>query len=165
MTPPEKISELTTEGFQKAIQLTGTEFLEQFNGLVDLWLPARTIVEKSIQNSKKIDPNGEIVFLEQGCPWAEHLFDIEKETNTVGLVKYMLFKDDKDGSTRVRAVSTEEDGFKSRRPLKQEWCGLRDEELSNLAGIEGCIFVHATGFIGGAKSFESALMLAKKSLE
>ncbi|CAJ0601975.1 unnamed protein product [Cylicocyclus nassatus] len=39
------------------------------------------------------------------------------------------------------------------------------EELSNLCGIDGCIFVHVTGFIGGNKAFEGALAMAKKALE
>ncbi|CAJ0589816.1 unnamed protein product [Cylicocyclus nassatus] len=39
------------------------------------------------------------------------------------------------------------------------------EELSNLCGIDGCIFVHVRGFIGGNKAFEGALAMAKKALE
>lgn len=43
--------------------------------------------------------------------------------------------------------------------------GVRDEELSNIAGIDNCIFCHATGFIGGNKKREGALKMAIKSLE
>jgi uncharacterized UPF0160 family protein len=32
------------------------------------------------------------------------------------------------------------------------WKGVRDEKLDEVSGIEGCIFVHASGFTGG-KSF------------
>ncbi len=38
--------------------------------------------------------------------------------------------------------------------------GLRDEELNAAAGITDGIFVHATGFIGGADSLESCYKLA-----
>lgn len=43
--------------------------------------------------------------------------------------------------------------------------GVRDDQLSDLSGIDGCIFCHATGFIGGNKNREGALKMALKSLE
>jgi uncharacterized UPF0160 family protein len=48
--------------------------------------------------------------------------------------------------------------------LKKEWCGLRDDELSQISGIPGCVFVHANGFIGGNKSKEGALRMAQETL-
>lgn len=47
----------------------------------------------------------------------------------------------------------------------KEWCGIRDEELSTLTGIKGCIFVHASGFIGGNETREGVLSMARKTLE
>jgi uncharacterized UPF0160 family protein len=44
------------------------------------------------------------------------------------------------------------------------WRGLRDEALSMEAGIPGCTFVHAAGFIGGNATYEGALAMARKSL-
>jgi hypothetical protein len=35
-----------------------------------------------------------------------------------------------------------------------DWRGIRDTELSKVSGIPGCIFVHASGFIGGNSSYE-----------
>lgn len=32
------------------------------------------------------------------------------------------------------------------------WRGVRDEELSKITGVPGCIFVHAAGFTGGEAS-------------
>ena len=57
------------------------------------------------------------------------------------------------------------DSFENRKPLPAEWRGLRDDELSVISGIPGCIFVHAAGFIGGNKTFEGALQMARKALE
>lgn len=48
---------------------------------------------------------------------------------------------------------------------RAEWCGVRDDELSKLSGIDGCIFVHASGFIGGNKTREGALTMARRALE
>jgi uncharacterized UPF0160 family protein len=34
------------------------------------------------------------------------------------------------------------------------------DELRKISGIEDIVFVHVSGFIGGAKSFESTLRMA-----
>lgn len=49
--------------------------------------------------------------------------------------------------------------------LNKDWWGVRDSELSKVARIDGCIFCHATGFIGGNKTREGALEMAVRSLE
>lgn len=41
---------------------------------------------------------------------------------------------------------------------------MRDEELSTLIGIEGCVFVHNSGFIGGNKTQEGALEMARAAI-
>jgi len=51
-----------------------------------------------------------------------------------------------------------------RVPLKAEWRGLRDKELGIISGCNDAIFVHASGFIGGAKSKESVVKMAEESL-
>jgi len=48
--------------------------------------------------------------------------------------------------------------------LPTAWRGLRDAELSAVSGIAGCVFVHASGFIGGNDTVEGALEMAKKAL-
>lgn len=35
--------------------------------------------------------------------------------------------------------------FENRKSLPKAWMGLRDEELSQLSGIQDCVFVHANG--------------------
>ena len=50
------------------------------------------------------------------------------------------------------------------RGLPEPLRGLRDEELSSKSGVPGCIFIHAAGFIGGAKTKEAVYELAKMSL-
>ncbi|MEQ2251887.1 hypothetical protein ILYODFUR_015806 [Ilyodon furcidens] len=49
--------------------------------------------------------------------------------------------------------------------LPEEWRGVRDEALSELSGIKGGIFVHAGGFIGGNKTQEGALEMARRTLQ
>lgn len=45
-----------------------------------------------------------------------------------------------------------------------EWRGIRDKELDEITGIDGCVFVHASGFIGGNATYAGALKMAQKAL-
>lgn len=95
---------------------------------------------------------------------------------------YVVYGDDS-GSWRVQAVPVSSESFDSRKALPEAWRGLRDDTLSAASGIEGCVFVHASGFIGGTlslifsalthfitrlagnKTKEGAMQLAKAALE
>ena len=55
--------------------------------------------------------------------------------------------------------------FVVRLSLLDEWRGLRDEPLIALSGIKGCIFVHASGFIGGNETREGVLNMVRRTLE
>ena len=80
---------------------------------------------------------------------------------------YVLFAEngEKDSKWRIRAVSVDKDSFENRKGLPETWRGVRDEDLSNVTGIPGCVFVHASGFIGGNATFEVVLEMAKKAVE
>ena len=40
-----------------------------------------------------------------------------------------------------------------------------DEALDEITGVPGGVFVHAAGFIGGNKTFDGAIAMARKALE
>lgn len=73
-------------------------------------------------------------------------------------------QDTREQAWRLQAVSLSPGVFENRKSLPGPWRGLRDEELSQTAGIPGCIFVHASGFIGGNKTLEGALEMARQAL-
>jgi uncharacterized UPF0160 family protein len=64
----------------------------------------------------------------------------------------------------VQAVGAAPGSFESRKALPAPWRGLRDAELSAAAGLPGCTFVHASGFIGGHETLEGALEMARRAL-
>lgn len=76
----------------------------------------------------------------------------------------MYEQDGRSKGWRVQAVSVSPGSFESRLPLPSTWRGLRDDELSRETGIDGGVFVHMSGFIGGNKTFEGALAMAEKAL-
>ena len=55
--------------------------------------------------------------------------------------------------------------FESRKPLPNPWRALENDKLSEAASIPGCTFVHMSGFIGGNRSYEGALAMARASLK
>jgi urease accessory protein len=167
--------------FKEAMMLTQKEFLAKVTGIYKSWLPARAIVvnaltkgsssssksegeEKSTKKLKISDEiDNQLLILSEFCPWIDHLFEIEQENNIVGQFKYCLFPDSS-GGFRVRAVPEAPGSFASRKALPTPWRALRDEELSKLTGIDGCVFVHNSGFIGGNRTFEGALEMARAAI-
>lgn len=90
------------------------------------------------------------------------MFQIEKEMQIEGKVIYVLYSDGK--GWRIQAVPKAITSFDSRKALPEAWRGVRDEKLDELTGVPGGVFIHASGFIGGHKTREGALELAKKAL-
>jgi uncharacterized UPF0160 family protein len=93
------------------------------------------------------------------------LFELEQELSVPASTQpiYVVYPDETAGNWRLQAISVSPDSFESRKALPEPWRGIRDEELSRLSGIEGCIFVHASGFIGGNKTKEGALEMARRA--
>ncbi|XP_041467211.1 MYG1 exonuclease-like isoform X3 [Lytechinus variegatus] len=152
-------------GFLKAVALTGEEFLDRINYYAKVWLPARSVVKTALQDRFNVDACGEIItFPQGGCPWKEHLFELEQVLELDLPIKYVLYPDS-NGAWRIQCVPINKHSFENRLSLPEKWRGIRDEALSEITGIYGCIFVHAGGFIGGNKSKEGALQMARKSLQ
>ena len=78
---------------------------------------------------------------------------------------YVIYPDESGGNWRVQAIPVSPESFESRKALPELWRGVRDDDLSQIAGIESCIFVHASGFIGGNKTEGGALEMAQKALK
>ena len=108
-----------------------------------------------------------MVFPNGSVPWKDHLYALETENSSEPKVIYVLYPEGphEGAKWRVQAVSVSRDSFESRKALKEEWRGVRDEELDKVSGIKGCVFVHASGFIGGNKTFDGAMEMARRSIE
>ncbi|GAM20520.1 hypothetical protein SAMD00019534_036950 [Acytostelium subglobosum LB1] len=156
--------ELLGQRFEKAMQLMGETFLDKVDYFGNSWLPARSIVERALLTRREVHPSGQIIVLDQVCPWKDHLYELEAVHDVKEKpVLFCLFQDNL-GSWRVQAVNLD-GSFALRKALPEAWRGRRDKELSELVGIEGCIFTHANGFIGGHANKDGALVMAIKGLE
>lgn len=79
------------------------------------------------------------------------MFELEKDLSIAESEQpiYVIYPDETGGAWRVQAVPKTPESFESRKALPEVWRGLRDDALSQASGVDGCIFIHASGFIGG----------------
>ena len=104
------------KGFYKGMELAYPEFEERILFYSKVWWPAREIVAKALENRFNVHPSGKIIkFDNGGCPWKEHLYELEKEQGISGEdeILYAIFEDS-NGSWRCLAVGVQDEGFKSR---------------------------------------------------
>lgn len=155
----------TDARFAEAVALAGNAFRAVIKGTLKSWLPARTIVQTCLLacNSKDADES-KILVLDTNCPWKEHLFDLEEKLGIQGKIVYAIYEDLNEKTWRIQSVPVKLDSFESRKMLPEAWRGLRDSELDAASGIEGCTFVHRSGFIGGNKTLQGVKQMAIKAL-
>ncbi|KFG86764.1 MYG1 protein [Metarhizium anisopliae] len=150
--------------FCKASLRIGEEFERDLDYYATAWLPARSVVQKAFDKRSEFDPEGRVLVFEgQSVPWKDHLYTLEDGKPTV---LYVLYPESTapGAKWRIQCVPESKDSFVSRKPLPEAWRGFRDQELDSISGIEGCVFVHAAGFIGGNKTFEGVKKMAVKAL-
>lgn len=152
------------ERFDAAMQMAGAEFVSVVTRLAKSWLPAREIVKNSLADRLSVHPSGRILRLQQFTVWKEHLDNLEVELKVDPLTLYVLYEDTAK-CWRIQCVAVAPGSFDSRKALPEPWRGIRDADLEKVTGVTGATFVHATGFIGGAKTYDAALEMAIKSME
>ncbi|KAG6002052.1 hypothetical protein E4U21_003484 [Claviceps maximensis] len=161
---PQAAQEAEDARFEQASLRIGEEFERALHHYACSWLPARAIVQKAFERRTEFDPEGRVLVFEgQSVPWKDHLYSLEDGKPSV---LYVLYPESTapGAKWRVQCVPDSIDGFVSRKPLPEAWRGFRDGELDGISGIPGCVFVHASGFIGGNKTFEGAKEMAVKAL-
>lgn len=153
------------ERFLAASARIGQEFDLALDYYARSWLPARDVVARAFAKRTEFDAQGRVLVFEgASAPWKDHLYALEGDAPQV---LYVLYPESgaPGAKWRVQAVPVSKDSFESRRALPEAWRGFRDAELDGICGVEGCVFVHAAGFIGGNKTFEGAREMAAKALE
>lgn len=150
--------------FQIAQDIAEDEFLHQVKFVTKSYIPAYSIVKDAVKNRKNIHHSGRIIFLEKSCPWKELLYTIEEELDIKGEILFAIYGVN-EREFRIQTVPLSLGNFRFRKGLLEDWRGTERETLSKISGIEDIVFVHSSGFIGGAKSFKSAIKMAEESLK
>lgn len=154
--------------FLQAVQLLRHNFEAILRRYIKSWLPARTILEKSllaVSTGEEEMVDGRIIVLDEFCPWTDHLFDLEAEKAIKSRFLYAIYQDSTKSSWRIHAVPKSPDSFECRLALPEGWRGLRDADLDKVTGLNDCVFVHRGGFIGAHATKKGAIEMAKLSMK
>ncbi|PFH59319.1 hypothetical protein XA68_12520 [Ophiocordyceps unilateralis] len=169
-TEADAVQKLEDDHFLAASRRIGEEFERELDYCLGSWLPARAIVRRAFADRFRHDVQGRLLVFDNddllSPPWKDHLFALE-DTAASSPVLYVLYREKPklEAKWRIQCVPKSRDSFVSRKPLPEAWRGVRDEDLSSITGIPGCIFVHASGFIGGNATLEGVKEMAAKALD
>ncbi|MGL4737199.1 MAG: MYG1 family protein [Cellulosilyticaceae bacterium] len=97
--------------------------------------------------------------LEKTVGWKDPVFKLDTQAD----VLFVVFEDIS-GSWRVQAVQKEAKSFESRKDLPKHWAGERDEAMTAMTGVAGCIFCHPARFICGNQTKAGAIALAEQAV-
>jgi uncharacterized UPF0160 family protein len=148
-------AEEQNERFMKAVEYIGTDLDNFVHGMVSEWVPCYAYLDERIRESQ-----GEMVVVSRHCPMD---LVLEMEQRHSKDIKYVL--NPTGSSVTILAVPKAKGRFGSKVPLKEEWRGLSGSTLEEHAGIEGCLFVHTSGFVGANRTLEGAVEMCVQSIK
>ena len=176
--------EFLEDNFVEALKVADEALSLVIRNQLAHWLPSRHAVKNALQDQQsnlalflKDAPHLDAFFKhllilpKQGIHWKEHVAECEPEP---GQLLFVIYLEEANGTWRVQAVPLGPASFANRLSLHETWRGLRDFDLdaaiketlkqntrfSHLTCEEGAVFVHKSGFIGGHKSCQGAVMMA-----
>lgn len=111
-----------------------------------------------VRSAERFDDGRILVLRDSGMPW----FDVV--CNELPNVLFVIYPDSADQQYQLRTVPVNPSSFNARKDLPRAWAGLRNEELATVTGVKDAVFCHNSVFIGGAKSLEGTLQMARLAL-
>lgn len=136
--------------FMAALAVAGDIIRNAIKSVYGLEL-ARSVVEQAVDEAE----DNRIIVMERFAPWQDTINAISKEA------LYVIFPAETGDTWMIQCVPPERGSFEKRKPLPSTWAGLRDGALSAVVGIPDAVFCHMGLFICGARSKESALIMAR----
>lgn len=79
--------------FKKAMKIAEEEFFWILRGIVLVHMPAYNIVRAAFDAREQFHPSGELMFMDRFAPWKDFVFEIEKELEMPGKLKFMISQD------------------------------------------------------------------------
>ena len=81
-------------------------------------------IQHLLLSHQQVDPSGEVIVFEAGgCPWRDHLFNLEEELKIEPSIKYVLYTDN-NGKWRIQCVPIRLGSFENRSVKNQIMKGL-----------------------------------------
>jgi len=100
-----------------------------------------------------------VIVLDQKLPWEKAVYE-----GGLNDLLFVIYPNEDRTAWYCRTVPPEPGSFGQRLSLPEVWRGLQDKAFSEAAGIDDGVFCHPSGFIGGARSKESAIRLAERAI-
>ena len=119
-----------------------------FDRIIEEAIIKALVIEKIRELSKNVQ--NKILVLDEFIPYEYAIFYLNLD------VDFVVYPSNR-GGWASRAVPTHYKGFIKRVPFKEEWAGLRDEELAKVSGIKDAKFCHNKLFLFTCESKESAI--------
>lgn len=99
------------------------------------------------------------MILKEDLPWEENVSRFYK-------IKCVVYPEPDQSAWCVEFARDDLGDYSTNRgAFPENWRGLRDKELQDVSGIKDAIFCHRGGFVAIAKTKESAIEMARKTLE
>lgn len=140
--------ELVLKDFNEAISLAGIALSRAIENAIGL-VKGRGIVTAAIATAA--DPR--IIILERFAPWGDVILESAPEA------LYVVFPS-QEGTWMVQQCPKAARSFEGRKPLPEDWAGLRDEAFEKASGTPGAVFCHPGRFVCGARDRLGAIKLA-----
>lgn len=121
-----------------------------------------------LEKIKEVDSSG-LLILEEFVPWSPIFSQHQEETKHVKMVIFPAVDSWMVQSPYFMKIDYNDFSFnmpdgtkrKQRYPAPSHICGKTNEDLAKLTDVEDAVFIHATGFIGAARTKEGAIKLAQ----
>ena len=120
-------------------------------------LRARLAAAAGIVAAHAASADPRILELDRGMPWKGAVFDHALP------VVYAVYPVS-NGNWMVDCMPPEPGSFAQRLPLPEAWAGLQNAALAEASGVEDAVFVHVRRFVGGARTREGALEMARRAV-
>lgn len=144
-------SEDENESFLKAVSFADTIFEQILNDAIGK-VYAITEIEK-----KKKTIKDKILVLDEYIPYEYAIFKLGFD------IDFVVYPSNR-GCWAAHTVPTKYKGFTPKIPFKQEWAGLKDEELQKVSGIKTAHFCHKKLFLATADTKEDAIEFIYKTI-
>jgi uncharacterized UPF0160 family protein len=113
----------------------------------------------TVRASERLLDGRVLLLRDGGMPWTRVVVEEMPE------VLLVIYPESGREQYQLRTVPAASGSFASRMDLPAGWAGLRDAQLAQVSGVADAVFCHMNLFIGGARTLEGALALARLALD
>lgn len=131
--------------------LRAVEFVDVILQNTITYANSKAMAAAEVQAAIKKSKDG-VLILDKYMPWKDVLYRSDSEQ--ANAVKVVVYPEQRNGYAWCVVPN--------RALAPKAWCGLNNTELQQVSGCQSATFVHAGGFMGGARLLEDAAAMAKQ---